>query len=611
MSGEPPWQGTLGASPGPDGTPFRVWADRAGLVELAIEGREPVPMTREGEYWTASVGGELAGARYRYRVDGQAFPDPCSRRQPEGVHGPSEVVDPRAFAWSDSGWRPPAIEELVIYEAHIGTLTPEGTFAAAAGQFARLRELGVTAIEVMPIGAFPGRRNWGYDGVAIYAPAEPYGGPEGFRRFVDAAHGAGLAVILDVVYNHLGPDGNYTGAYSKQYLTGRHHTPWGDALNFDDDGAAQVRAFFRENLLHWLHEYHVDGFRLDATHAIVDDSSRHFLADLAEAVHAHPRDGHVPWLIAESNENEVRYLRPLSGGGFGFDGVWADDFHHAVRTMVTRGREGYLGSYAGSAGELARTIEQGFLFEGQEDPFSGEPRGTQAREQPWRQFVYCIQNHDQVGNQALGLRLHHLAGVPEVLAATALLLLLPQTPMLFQGQEFLASTPFLFFTDHNAELGQLVTEGRRKEFEGFSAFQDPAMRERIPDPQAEATFAASVLRLEEASRGIGALAHEYHRDLLTLRREDPVLRAARSGRPALRMWTSGKAVVVEVSAGGGRRWIAVNLGDRDECVAVEGLTALNGVLISSDSVRYGGFGAEPRLRGGLLEVPGRTGSLIH
>lgn len=606
------WTGTLGAIVSDGGVAFRAWADAPRTVELVLH--EPgseriVTMERDGDDMVAFVPGAAAGLRYRYRVDGHDVPDVCSRRQPDGVHGPSEVVDARPFPWSDLAWEPPALEDLVIYEAHIGTLTFEGTFDAAIREFGRLRDLGITAIEVMPIASFPGRWNWGYDGVSLFAPAEVYGGPDGFRRFVDAAHDAGLAVILDVVYNHFGPDGNYTGIYSDRYLTPRHRTPWGDAVNFDDEGSEHVRRFFRENLLHWVHEYHIDGFRFDATHAITDASPRHILAELTETVREHPRAGQTPYPFAESNENDVRYLQPAATGGHGFDGVWADDFHHAVRTLLTPGRDGYLASYAGTAAELAATVAHAFLYEGQIDPFAGGPRGTSAREQPWRQFVFAIQNHDQVGNQALGLRLNHLVGLGDMLAATALLLLLPETPLLFQGQEFGASTPFLYFTDHDAALGRLVTEGRRSEFAGFRAFHDPAMRERIPDPQAESTFRASILRTDEASYGVGALSVDCHRELLRLRREDDVLRASRKGRPPVRAWHAGRAVVIQLSNVAGRRWLAVNFGDTTT-VPVDGPEPETATLFCTDDVRYGGGGEAPTLSPGAIAIPRHTAALL-
>ncbi|MCK9520941.1 MAG: malto-oligosyltrehalose trehalohydrolase [Dehalococcoidia bacterium] len=611
MTGGHGWGATLGAVVEAGGTTFRTWAPARQDIELVLYESAPrtVPMHRDGAYWTARVEGAGTGTRYRYRVDGQEFPDPCSRCQPEGVHGPSEVVDPGQFGWNDADFQPRGLEELVVYELHIGTFTPEGTFGAASGQFERLRELGVTAVEVMPITTFPGRWNWGYDGAALFAPATVYGGPEGFRQLVDAAHQAGLAVILDVVYNHFGPDGNYTGIYSDRYLTRRHQTPWGDGLNFDDEGSTEVRGFFRENLLHWAHEYHVDGFRFDATHAITDDSPVHIFAELSNAARANPRAGHEPYLIAESNENDVRYLRPVTDGGYGFDAVWADDFHHCVRTALTAGHEGYLASYTGRVDDLAATVEQGFLYEGETDPFTGEPRGTAAREQPWRQFVFAIQNHDQVGNHAFGLRLHHLVGLGDYLAASTLLLLLPQTPLLFQGQEFAASTPFLYFTNHEPGLGAKVTRGRRAEFAGFRAFRDERSREQIPAPQDERTFRACILRLDEKSFGVGALVSRYYGALLGARHGDPVLREMRHGRPGIETWTSGRALAARFRTASGERWLVANFGE-EERVPVAGPDGELAVVVCSNEVRYGGFGKYPKVSGGGILLPRHSGALL-
>jgi maltooligosyltrehalose trehalohydrolase len=593
---------TLGAFVEPGGTTFRVWAPRPERVELVLHlpgGDRVVATEREGEYRVAQVADVGAGARYRYRLDGEGpFPDPCSRSQPEGVHGASEVVEATGFAWSDGGWEPPVAADLVIYECHIGTLTPEGTFDAAIGQLERLRALGVNAIEIMPVSSCPGRWNWGYDGVAHFAPFAPYGGPEGLRRLVDAAHRAGLAVLMDVVYNHFGPDGNYTGLYSDRYVTEKHHTPWGAALNYDDVGSEGVRRFVVENLLHFVHEYHIDGFRLDATFAMVDTGTPHILAEVADALATQSRLPQRPYLIAETDEHDEVYLRPTSEGGYGFDAVWADDFHHAVRTMIQPERQGYLAKYAGDAGELARTIGQGFLFE----------HDGAKRDRPWPQHLYCIQNHDQIGNRAFGQRLNVTAAHNDFLAASLLLLLLPQLPLLFQGQEFLASTPFLFFTDHNEELGRLVTEGRRREFAGFAQFSDPAVRERIPDPQAPNTFRRSQLVLDEAAYGAGLLAQDLYRAALRLRATDPVLIAARRERVPLRATAREKAVLVEIGGGAGVRLIAVNFGDEVAFpyTDAEGMAA----LLHTGEPRFGGNAVAPRVGSGQVVVPAHCGALF-
>ena len=606
------WQPRLGAIASPDGVAFRVWAPEPESLELQLEGpggERTLPMQPEGEYWTAFVPGIGHGQRYRFRLDGgDAFPDPCSRFQPEGVHGPSEVVDPARYTREHDRFARPHIADLVIYEAHMGTLTPGGTFDAAIEQLPRLRELGINALEIMPVAAFPGRWNWGYDGVAPFAPVSVYGGPDGLRRLVDAAHAHGIAVILDVVYNHFGPDGNYTGLYSSRYTTSRHHTPWGDAINYDDSGSEYVREFVTENLLHWFHEYHVDGFRLDATHAIFDDSPEHILAEIRRVTAAYPRDGMAPWIIAETGENNVRYFQPLDEGGYGHDAVWTDDFHHAIRTLMRREDDGYFMSYAGTAEELARTIQQGFLYEGQHDPYAKRPRGTPAREQPWYQFTYCIQNHDQVGNRAFGDRLTMSIARDDYLAASLLLLLLPQMPLLFQCQEFHASAPFLYFTDHHDELGRLVTEGRRQEFADFRTFNDPALRERIPDPQAPLTFEMSRPDLREAETGLGALCQDFYRELIALRHADPVLGAARRERVPLTASATGHAVLVDIPAAGSHLCIAANFGDQVELqLPAPGFA----IVLHSQEPRWGGNARAPVVDGDRLTVPPHTAAFLR
>jgi maltooligosyltrehalose trehalohydrolase len=592
----------LGAIVGAEEVTFRVWAPRPERVELVLHlpgGDRVVQTEREGEYRVARVADAGAGTRYRYRLDGEGpFPDPCSRSQPGGVHGASEVVDPAVFRWTDDGWEPPAPADLVIYECHIGTLTPEGTFDAAIGQLGRLRDLGMNAIEIMPVSSSPGRWNWGYDGVAHFAPSTAYCGPEGLRRLVDAAHRAGLAVIMDVIYNHFGPDGNYTGLYSDHYVTEKHHTPWGAALNFDDAGSAGVRRFVVENLVHFVREYHVDGFRLDATFAMVDTSARHILAEIADTLAEQRRTSQRPYLIAETDEHDERYLRPTGEGGYGFDATWADDFHHAVRTIIQPERQGYLAKYAGNAEELARTLAQGFLHEA----------AGAKHDRPWPQYLYCIQNHDQVGNRAFGQRLNVTSADNDFLAASLLLLLLPQMPLLFQGQEFLASTPFLFFTDHNEELGRLVTEGRRKEFAGFAQFSDPAARERIPDPQDPRTFQRSKLNLDEAAYGAGLLAQDLYRAALQLRATDPVLVVARRDRPPLRATARDKAVLVELATDAGLRLIAVNFGD-EVAFPYAGAGRLATLLHTSEP-RFGGNAVAPGLAEGRIVVAAHSAAFF-
>ena len=555
----------MGANPVAGGVEFRVWAPGVQQVEVDLENGRLAPLQREPSgVWSGVAPDAGPGTRYRYRLNGQlARPDPYSRSQPEGPHGPSEIVDPDDFVWHDAGWHGLGIEGLVIYQLHVGTATPEGTFDSLIAQLPRLKELGVSAIEPLPIDEFPGCRNWGYDGVDLFAVSHVYGGPRAFKRLVDAAHAHGLGVVVDVVYNHLGPDGNYLRDFSPDYFTERYHTPWGAAINYDGPRSEWVRKLVLDNARYWLHEYHADGLRLDATHAIFDRSPTHLLAELTQTVRGSLGAGRQVVLVAETSENDVRYLKPVNQGGFGLDAVWADDFHHSLRRYLAGDHEGYYANYEGTLDEVARCIRQGWLYEGQATlGGSKKPRGTPAREQPAWQFVYVLQNHDQVGNRAFGERLNHQIDLDRFAAASALLLFLPFTPMLFMGQEFAASTPFQYFTDHNPELGRLVTEGRRKEFQAFSAFADAATRERIPDPQAESTFAACRLRLEEAERPPGRELQALYRSLLQLRRTDAVLRDQARQRTEPRV-LSKDVLAVRRWRGEDERLLIVNFADAE------------------------------------------------
>jgi maltooligosyltrehalose trehalohydrolase len=552
----------FGATPGPQGVRFAVWAPKARRVEVVLgETEDPYPLRRSDDgVWSATVGEAGRGTLYRFRLDGRGpFPDPYSRSQPEGVHGPSQVVDPTTFQWHDDAWRGLSVKGLVLYQAHVGTMTSDGTFDAFVEQLPRLRSLGISAIEPLPIAEFPGARNWGYDGVDLFAPSHLYGGPDAFKRFIDAAHHHGIGVVLDVVYNHFGPDGNYLRAYSEDYFTDRYDTPWGAAINFDGPRSQRIRQLVLDNARYWLREFHVDGLRLDATHAMHDRSSPHILAELTRSAREAVGPTRQVALIAETHENDVRYLQPVENGGFGLDAVWADDFHHALRRYLAGDHEAYYANYQGTLVEVARCIQQGWLFAGQATPGSGleEVRGTPADEQPAWQFLYVIENHDQVGNRALGDRLNQDIDLGRFLAASALLLFLPMTPMLFMGQEYAAASPFQYFTDHTPELGRLVTEGRRREFKDFSAFATPAERQQIPDPQAVATFLASRLHLEEADQAPGAEVQELYRQLIALRREDPVLSVQERNQMraealapdvlAIRRWLNAPAEMVDRS----------------------------------------------------------------
>jgi len=522
------WRPHLGAWPEAGGTSFRVWAPGRKHVELVLNPGLPSPrrhdLTLAGDgTFTGSVPDAAAGAAYAYMLDGDGpFPDPASRFQPQGVHGPSAIVDPHAYRWSDQAWRGVPLREAIIYELHVGTFTPAGTFAGVVERLPYLAELGVTVIELMPVADFPGLRNWGYDGVSLFAPSRAYGVPDDLRRLVDTAHSLGLAVLLDVVYNHFGPDGAYHSTFSPFYLSARHQTPWGAAVNLDGDGAALVREFFIENALHWLHEYHIDGLRLDATHGLIDDSPRHLVAEIAARVRASIPDRTV-LLIAEDDRNLATIVRPPEDGGWGLDAVWADDLHHHVRRLSAGDRDGYYEDYSSSLTDIATTIRQGWFYRGQFSAYQGKPRGTDPVGVPLERMVVCLQNHDQIGNRPFGERLNHQIEPALFRALSALLLCLPETPLLFMGQEWAASTPFLFFTDHHAALGRLVTEGRRAEFSRFTAFADPVTRTRIPDPQASSTFEASRLAWDERRKAPHAGVLELYRALLRLRRTETAL----------------------------------------------------------------------------------------
>jgi maltooligosyltrehalose trehalohydrolase len=528
------WQPSLGAWLVSGGTHFRVWAPQARTVEVVLEspssgGRtQPLSKNADGTF-TGFVANVVAGERYRYRLDGgESYPDPASRFQPEGVHGPSEIVDPGQFTWNDAGWPGVTLEDLVIYELHVGTFTPWGTFDGVIQRLPYLAELGVTALELMPVADFPGQRNWGYDGVSLFAPARCYGQPNDLRHLVDAAHKHRLAVLLDVVYNHLGPDGNYLGAYSPCWFSTDKPTAWGPTINFDGPHSAMVRSFYIENALHWIHEYHIDGLRLDATHAIEDRSPQHVIHELAERVRATLDDRSV-LLIAEDHRNLATMINSPEAGGWGLDAVWADDFHHQVRRHLAGDSEGYYGDFTGAMADLVATVRQGWFFCGQYARHLDEPRGSDPSGIEPRRFVHCLQNHDQIGNRALGERLHHQIDLAAFRAATVLLLCSPATPLLFMGQEWAASTPFLFFTHHHEELGAKVTEGRRQEFRQFSAFRDPSARSRIPDPQALGTFLASRLQWDERQCEPHASMWRLYRELLGLRRSQPALRSPQRG----------------------------------------------------------------------------------
>jgi maltooligosyltrehalose trehalohydrolase len=502
----------LGATLEDGGVRFRVVSPTAERMAVALEDGATHPMTKSSDAtFEVLIADAQAGSRYRIVKDGTAMPDPASRFQPEGVHGPSEVIDPSTYGWQDDGWAGVPHQDLVFYELHVGTFTPEGTYRAAQERLPYLKELGITAVELMPVAAFPGERNWGYDPAAQYAPAHPYGRPDDLRGFVDAAHGLGLAVYLDVVYNHFGPDGAYVVGVNPQMFTEHHHTPWGQAINLDDMGSERVRQFFLENAVHWLREYHFDGFRLDATFALVDDSPKHFLKELAEVVAQVP--GWPRLLIAEDPRN-LRDLALPAPEGYGLHGIWADDFHHLVRVNLAGDQHSYYQDFTGAPADIAKTLEQGWFYTGQLSKNQGEARGTPTDGMSPENFVICIQNHDQVGNRPRGNRLSDEVPLSAYRAASALLLFAPQLPLLFQGQEWATKVPFIYFTDHNPELGKLVSEGRKEEFRDFPDFQGD-----VPDPQDPASFEKSKLSWDEPDEPEHAGVLRLYQDLLKLRPE--------------------------------------------------------------------------------------------
>lgn len=567
------------------GVHYAIWSPESESVTVAIgtpHVTRKVPLRKTPDGYHAGLDPQgRAGDAYGYLInDSQTvLPDPASRSQYEGVHGRSLVVDPASFRWTDQSWQRPDFRDLVIYELHIGTFTAEGTFRSAIERLPHLQSLGVTAIEIMPIADFPGTRNWGYDGVLIYAPARCYGTPDDLRALVDAAHGAGLAVILDVVYNHFGPDGNYLSAYSPYYFNKRHHTPWGDGFNFDAAHHGPVRDFFRRNPVYWMEEFHFDGFRLDATHEIQDDTTPHILAEITDAIHA--RGGYA---IAEDERNSALVISPTREGGLGFDGVWADDFHHTARVSVLPARYSYFLDYEGSAEQLATVLRDGWLYSGQQSASKKAPRGTVAAHLAPEHFVHCISNHDQSGNRAFGERVHHLIPARPYRALSALICLTPYTPMLFMGQEWAASTPFLFFSDHHDELGRLVSEGRRREFAGFPEFADQKQRARIPDPQAASTFERSKLPWEEAD---GSPVAALYRECLGLRKRQAAFRPRT--RDSWSVLSLGDFVGgLRLAEAGTEFFIAFDLrGNDPSTVPIEGRWEL---VLSTEEKRFGGSG---------------------
>jgi maltooligosyltrehalose trehalohydrolase len=511
-----------------EGTHFRVWAPAAHEVEVVFEGHSAALRQENEGYFFGLVAGARPGTRYRFRLDGKdAFADPASRWQPDGPHGPSEVVDPHAFEWTDEAWPGVTPRGQVLYEMHIGTFTPEGTYAAAEQHLPYLKDLGITVLELMPVNEFNGPFGWGYDGVNLFAPTRLYGTPDELRHFIARAHAVGLGVIHDVVYNHFGPSGNYLPRFSPHYVTDRYENEWGDAINFDGEHSGPVREFFACNAAYWIEEFHFDGLRLDATQTLFDASPAHIVAELAQRARAAAGRRSI-YITAENEPQHAEFARPLQRGGHGVDALWNDDFHHSAIVAATGACEAYYTETRGTPQELISAVKWGFLYQGQFYGWQEKRRGHPSLDLPAHAFIQFLQNHDQVANSARGQRLHELTSPGRLRAMTALMLLTPGTPLLFQGQEFAASAPFLYFARHEDELNAMVRKGRHAFLTQFPNLASADGGKLLAIPADEATF--RLCKLDHAERERNAHVLRLHRDLLRLRREDAVFSTQDSTR---------------------------------------------------------------------------------
>jgi maltooligosyltrehalose trehalohydrolase len=618
----------VGAELNPEGgVNFCVWAPQRGTVEVVIEdGSRPLSYelkTGPDGYFSSLVAGAEAGTRYRFRLDGddKLFPDPASRFQPDGPHGPSQVIDPNNFKWTDNDWPGVGIRGQVIYELHLGTFTPEGTFAAAARELQELADQGITVIELMPVSEFPGKFGWGYDGVNLFAPAHIYGTPDDLRRFVDGAHSVGLGVILDVVYNHFGPDGNYLSEFSPDYFTTKYKTDWGAAINFDGDNSAPVRDYFIANAGYWMEEFHFDGFRFDATQNIYDHSPDHILAAIAREVRTVAK-GRETILVGENEPQHVKLVQSPERGGYGFDALWNDDFHHSAMVAMTGRNEAYYTDYLGKPQEFISAVKYGYLYQGQWYRWQRQRRGTSDLSLPPTSYVTFIQNHDQIANSGKGERCHSLTSPGRYRAMTALMLLAPGTPMLFQGQEYAASQPFYYFADHEPELAKLIFAGRNKELSQFRSLATHEAQAYLPDPADPQTFEKCKLDFSERKRN--AKIYQMHRDLLKLRREDGAFSAQRRGGVDGAV-LADEAFVLRFFGGGGvddpnpfdDRLLVVNFGvDLILNPAPEPLLAPPirqewAILWSSEDPWYGGLGTPPLETTENWLIPGHAAIVLR
>jgi len=556
---------------------FSLWAPNASRVEVQVNGwRVPMDL-RDNGWWFAEVASAGPNSDYAFVLDGgDPVPDPRSAFQPRGITGPSRVIDHNGFVWKDTNWQARPLRGAILYELHVGTFTPAGTFNSIIERLDALVELGVTHVELMPIAEFSGDRGWGYDGADLYAPHHAYGSPEDLKRLVEACHARGLGAILDVVYNHLGPAGNYLDRFGP-YFTDRHATPWGAAINFDGPGSDEVRRFFCDNALMWLRDYHFDGLRLDAVHAIIDSSALHFLEQLAcEVQDLEAQTGRHLFLIAESDLNDPRIIRPQAVGGYGVDAQWNDDFHHALHTALTGERDGYYVDF-GSIGDLAKALKSGFVYDYRYSQFRQRRYGRPRVSLSGHSLVGYTQNHDQIGNRAQGERTSHLLSTGRLKIAAALLLTSPFIPMIFQGEEWAASSPFLYFTNHvDAELGRAVTEGRRKEFAAFG--WKPS---EVPDPQADATFQASKLKWDERRKEPHADILAWHTALIRLRRDEPSLTDGRLDRTEIGFDEAAKTLMLRR----GPITVACNLGEQRVPLEITTEGEFQMILASDQKIR--------------------------
>lgn len=587
-----------------------MWAPAAQAVDVVFADNRVVKLRAEGGgYFAGLAPGVRHGDRYKLRLGGSSdlVSDPASRFQPDGPFGSSQLIDHR-FPWTDQTWQGARIDGQIIYEMHIGTFTKEGTWRAAAAQLAELASAGITLLEVMPVSDFPGRFGWGYDGVNLFAPTWLYGTPEDFRFFVNTAHANGIGVILDVVYNHLGPDGNYLGRFSKDYFSAKYKTDWGEAINFDGENSAPVREYFLTNAAYWVSEFHLDGLRVDATQNIYDASKTHILADLSRVVRSAAK-GRSALLIGENEPQDSRLVRE-----FGFDGLWNDDFHHSAVVALTGRSEAYYNDYAGRAQELISAVKHGFLYQGQRYSWQKQRRGKPALDIPPQAFVNFIQNHDQVANSAQGLRIDRLSHPGSLRAMTALLILAPNTPMLFQGQEFASGAPFFYFSDHKPEISKLVFEGRNEFLSQFRSIGEAITRAGLPDPGNPATF--EQCKLDFADRQRHAPMYSLHKDLIQLRRSDPVFAQQRKGTVDGAVLGTRAFVLRFFGPANDDRLLVVNFDiDRHLAIAPEPLLAPVAdlewrVLFSTEDPKYGGSGVYAPEVDGEWWIPGAAAIVL-